>query len=113
MAAPEGNGKLREAEGLLPRAERGLGNGARAWHVSAMSITATVKNDTIMLPPGVHVPDGTEVEILLPDETVVPQDGATLHERMKDFIGCIKDGPEDLAAEHDYYAHGAPKRNGR
>ena len=28
-----------------------------------MSITATVENDTIKLPVGVHVPDGTKVSI--------------------------------------------------
>ncbi len=76
-----------------------------------MSITATVENDTIKLP--MHVPDGTKVEIFLPGEAASPEDGVTLYERMKDFIGCIKDGPEDLAAEHDHYAHGAPKRGSR
>jgi hypothetical protein len=78
-----------------------------------MSITATVENDTIKLPPGVHLPDGTNVQILPMDESVARQEGTTLYERMSDFIGCIKDGPEDLAAEHDHYAHGAPKRGGR
>ena len=76
-----------------------------------MSITATVENDTIKLP--MHVPDGTTVEILLPTESAAPQDEVTLYERMKDFIGCIKDGPEDLATEHDHYAHGAPKWGSR
>ena len=33
-----------------------------------MSITAIVENDTIKLPPGVHVPDGTKAEIILPGE---------------------------------------------
>ena len=33
-----------------------------------MSITAIVENDTIKLPPGVHVPDGTKAEITLPGE---------------------------------------------
>ena len=28
-----------------------------------MSITATVENDTIKLPPGVHLPDGTTVTV--------------------------------------------------
>ena len=78
-----------------------------------MSITGTVENDSIKLPPGVHVPDGTEVEVFLPDGSAMPEDQTTLYERMKDFIGCIKDGPEDLAAEHDHYAHGTPKRGNR
>lgn len=76
-----------------------------------MSITAVVENDTIKLP--VHVPDGTRVQITLPWEHAVTEDGVTLYERMKEFVGCIKNGPEDLAAEHDYYAHRAPKRGGR
>jgi hypothetical protein len=75
-----------------------------------MSITATVENDTIKLPPGVHVPDGTEVKVFLPGGGMPPEDETSLFERMKDFIGCIKDGPEDLASEHDHYAHGTPKR---
>jgi hypothetical protein len=78
-----------------------------------MSITGTVENGAIKLPPGVELPDGTEVRVFLPSESVTPEDGGTLYERMKDFIGCIKDGPEDLAAEHDHYAHGTPKRGSR
>jgi hypothetical protein len=31
-----------------------------------MSITATVHNGIVALPPGLNVPDGTEVEIVLP-----------------------------------------------
>jgi len=78
-----------------------------------MSITATVENDIIKLPPGVHVPNGTEVEVVLPGGSTSPEDETPLYERMKDFIGCIKDGPEDLAVEHDHYAHGTPKRSSR
>ena len=32
-------------------------------------------------------------------------------EQFKDFIGCVKNGPTDLAENHDHYAHGAPKRS--
>ena len=71
-----------------------------------MSITLAVEKDTIKLPTGVHLPDGTKVEVILPGETVAKEEGATLYERMKDFVGCLKDGPADLAAEHDHYAHG-------
>jgi hypothetical protein len=78
-----------------------------------MSITGTVENDTVKLPPGVHVPDGTEVRVFLSGMSASPEDETTVYERLKDFIGCIKDGPEDLAAEHDHYAHGTPKRGNR
>jgi hypothetical protein len=35
----------------------------------------------------------------------------TFAERYKKYIGCIKNGPPDLAENHDHYAHGAPKRS--
>lgn len=73
---------------------------------SAMSITVTVENDTIKLP--MHVPDGTRLEITLPGESATPP--THRHEWMRKYVGCVKDGPEDFAAEHDHYAHGAPKR---
>ena len=31
-------------------------------------------------------------------------------EEFKDFIGILKDGPPDMAENHDHYAHGAPRR---
>ncbi len=73
-----------------------------------MSFTATVENDTIKLPPGVHLPDGTEV--IVDPRTAPPEENpsTTLAERFAEFIGCI-DGPSDLAENHDHYAHGAPK----
>ena len=37
-------------------------------YIPAVTFTAIVENDTIKLPPGVHVPDGTKAEIILPGE---------------------------------------------
>ena len=75
-----------------------------------MSITVTVENDTIKLP--VHVPDGTRLEITLPEEkpAEAPEENALAW--MMKYAGCIE-GPEDFAAEHDHYIHGTPKRAGR
>ena len=70
-----------------------------------MSITAIVENDTIKLPPGVHVPDGTSARIIF--ETVV---GRTLAERYAGLIGITDALPEDMAENHDHYLHGAPKK---
>lgn len=67
-----------------------------------VSIVAIVENDTIRLPPGVHLPDGTTVR-------VEPQGNSLA------WLGALAgtvEGPEDLAAEHDHYAHGTPKRSG-
>jgi hypothetical protein len=71
-----------------------------------LTVTVIVENDTIKLP--VHVPDGMRLGITLPEESDVPP--AHRHEWMRNYVGCVKDGLEDLAAEHDHYAHGAPKR---
>ncbi len=71
-----------------------------------MSITAIVENDTIKLP--VHVPDGTRVEIVLPEERKPKLKGALAW--MEEFVGSIDGLPEDFAAEHDHYIHGTPKR---
>ena len=66
-----------------------------------MSITAIVENDTIKLP--MHVPDGTSVEITLPEES--GEKGGALS-WMKDFAGCIDTLPPDAAERHTEYAHG-------
>ena len=73
-----------------------------------MSITAIVENGTIKLP--VSVPDGTRVEIVLPDSDVSPQKAADPLAWMLKYAGCV-DGPADFAAEHDHYIHGTPKRS--
>ncbi len=70
-----------------------------------MSILATVFNDTIKLPEGVHLEDGVEVQII-PQQ---PTPSQSFLERYKDFVGCIDDAPHDLADNHDHYLYGAPK----
>lgn len=74
-----------------------------------MSFTATVENDTIKLPPGMHLPDGTRVTIVPPRQAPADEKRPTLLEVFGDLVGCIKDAPPDLAENHDHYAHGAPK----
>jgi hypothetical protein len=76
---------------------------ASSW----MSITATVENGTIKLPDGMNLPDGTKVEITVPEP-----ERETSGKWMLKFAGCI-DGPEDFASEHDHYIHGTPKRSER
>ena len=71
-----------------------------------MSFTATIENNVIKLPPGVDLPDGTEVRI----EPVEPESAQTFGESIKEFIGIVKDGPGDLADNHDHYLYGLPKR---
>jgi hypothetical protein len=78
-----------------------------------MTCVGKVCKGAVKLPPGVDLPDGTAVELILPE---TPKKEAELEpgwflEEFKDFVGCIKDGPPDLAENHDHYAHGAPKRS--
>ena len=78
-----------------------------------MTITAKVHNHTITLPADVVIADGMEVQVTLPEPAPAPNPPASFFDSMRDLIGSIKDGSEDLAAEHDHYAHGAPKRGRR
>jgi hypothetical protein len=74
-----------------------------------MSITATVENDSIRLPAGIHLPDGTEVRVEVRQLPGAKLPEKTFGERYARFIGVVKDGPADLADNHDHYLHGAPK----
>jgi hypothetical protein len=77
-----------------------------------MTYTAKVENDVIRLPSDVHLPNGTVVTIqpkAEPPPVAAPQE--SFAERYAEFIGIWEDGPTDLAAEHDHYSSGAPKRN--
>ena len=69
-----------------------------------MSITAVVEKNTIKLPEGTHLPDGTAVRIE-PIEADVPN----LAERYVALIGIADDLPGDLAKNLDHYIHGQPK----
>jgi hypothetical protein len=70
------------------------------------SITATVENNVIKLPAGIHLPDGTPVRV----EPLTDLAGKPFGERYAKFIGAVKDAPADLAENHDHYLYGAPKR---
>jgi hypothetical protein len=77
-----------------------------------MSITAIVQNNTIKLP--IQVPDGTEVQVVLPEETPTGelQSAGSFFDSIRDLVGSV-DGPADWAAEHDHYIHGTPKREAK
>ena len=74
-----------------------------------MSITATVENDTIRLPEGLHLPDGTQVVIETIDRSAESEDDSLSRCLLK-FAGIADDLPSDLAANLDHYLHGHPKR---
>lgn len=70
-----------------------------------------VENGVVVLHEGAKLPDGTEVRIEpLAREENVPGEGPTLAEQFADVIGTVPELPSDMAAQHDHYLHGAPKR---
>jgi hypothetical protein len=71
-----------------------------------MTCTVKVFNGTISLPAGVNLPDGAEVQVILPDEALE----RTFAERFAEYIGMADDLPSDLAANHDHYLHGHRKK---
>jgi hypothetical protein len=71
-----------------------------------MSITVIVENDTIKLPAGVHLPDGTQVEITLPPECAPLTESDNALAGLAPFVGKIKTLPPDFAERHDEYIHG-------
>jgi hypothetical protein len=70
-----------------------------------MSITTTVENGKIVIPPGIDWPNGTVVRI----EPVKEEELAALDETVKDFVGKGPRGITDMAANHNHYLHGFPK----
>jgi hypothetical protein len=70
-----------------------------------------VRNGVVVLEDGVGLPDGTDVRVepCARDEGVAVE-GPTLAEQFADVIGAVPDLPADMAAQHDHYLHGAPRR---
>lgn len=73
-----------------------------------MTFTARVHNGAIAVPPGVDLAEGAEVEVQT-RAAHLPADAGPLA-WMRRHVGAVKDLPEDFAAEHDHYIHGAKKR---
>jgi len=70
-----------------------------------MSYVGKVKNGVVVLPPGVKLPDGTEVQLVVPETTIDP----SFADRYSSYIGAADDLPPDLAENLDHYVHGHPK----
>jgi hypothetical protein len=71
----------------------------------AMSYRGHVRNGAIVLDEAAALQEGAEVRV-----EVIEAGEKTLAERFAPFVGCLDDLPEDLAAQHDHYIHGTPKR---
>jgi hypothetical protein len=64
------------------------------------------KRGVVVLDPKIELPEGIEVRV----EPVAGELRKTLAEQLGDLIGSVPELPTDMAAQHDHYLHGAPKR---
>jgi hypothetical protein len=68
-----------------------------------MTCKGTVRNGKVEFHPGFQLPEGTLVNVEPLDGKPDPADGLA--------DDAVSTGIPDLAAEHDHYASGAPKRD--
>ncbi len=73
-----------------------------------MTFTATVHKGAILLPSGIDLPEGAQVEVHAQPDAEPKRKS---RKGLMQFAGSIE-GPSDFAAEHDHYIHGTPKRGG-
>jgi hypothetical protein len=84
-----------------------------------MTYQGTVKNGVVVLETGAPPPEGTRVDVLIRVQSSAeadPNSGeaescTSWVDAIMKFAGAGKDLPPDLAAEHDHYVHGTPKRS--
>lgn len=72
-----------------------------------MSFTGTVENGVVRLPADAALPNGTKVRV---EPIVRPAAKNQLTRRLVSIASKARNLPSDLAAEHDHYIHGTPKR---
>jgi hypothetical protein len=68
----------------------------------------------VVLESGVCLREGMDVHVQPVGEAESKADGSQdkrqLSEGLLSFSGVIKEGPSDLARNHDHYIHGTPRR---
>ena len=77
-----------------------------------MTYRGEVRNGVVVLEPGAQLSEGTivQVEAMHPAGNGEPSKGNTIADRLREVIGAAEGLPSDLAAQHDHYLHGLPKR---
>jgi len=73
-----------------------------------MTYRGHVKNGQILFDEPVRLPEGVEVQVEVIETTHVADEDLNAILLRHAGRGC--DLPADLAANHDHYAHGKPKR---
>jgi hypothetical protein len=79
-----------------------------------MTYRGRVINGVVVLESGVRLREGMDVRVELVGETEDvaerPQERRQLRDGLLAFSGVVKEGPSDLARNHDHYLHGTPRR---
>ena len=75
-----------------------------------MVFRGRVKNGTIVLHEPNALPDGTEVQIVVVENTDNREQSQSLGERLMKFAGSAPGLPSDMAEQHDHYIHGSTKQ---
>lgn len=70
-----------------------------------MELQGIVRNGVIIPDDPLTLVEGTRVRIMASE--TAPR---TFGERYAEFCGVMTDAPEDLAAQHEHYRLGTPKR---
>lgn len=71
-----------------------------------MQLEGTVHNGVIIPDDASALAEGMRVRIV----AMPQQETTTFAQRFADFCGAVDGLPEDLAAQHDHYRLGTPKR---
>jgi hypothetical protein len=72
-----------------------------------MTVVGTVRNGVIVLPPDAKLPDGAQVEVILPDAPV-PEDSFV--DLVQQLAKPRPHLPADYALNHGHYVRGEPKQ---
>jgi hypothetical protein len=77
-----------------------------------MTYRGHVKNGVVVLDDPVALPEGCEVAVVVTSASEEPAENGepTLFDQLAAVIGKGRDLPSDLAANHDHYLHGLPKK---
>lgn len=78
-----------------------------------MTYRGRVKNGVVVLEAGVRLQEGMDVRVEpleAQGTSENPGQVQQLREGLLSFSGVVKDGPSDLARNHDHYLHGTPKQ---
>ena len=68
-----------------------------------MSYSGIMKGGVVVLPPGVQLPDGAQVEVTVPSSASAPQPERPVYDALAEFVVAFDGLPEDLARNHDRY----------